>query len=654
MRYYVTFVALATTCLTASLASVRAEEAPAPKVTYDDQVLPIFREHCLTCHSQDTAKSDLALDNYGATMRGGASGEVIIAGDPDSSRLWNLVTHAEAPEMPPEQDKLPDAKLEVLKAWILGGALEKAGSVAKIKKKPTIDLKVGAGSGKPEGPVAMPEGLSRQPVVYTGRSSAITAIASSPWAPLVAVAGQKQILLYNSDTAALLGVLPFPEGMAYVLKFSRSGSLLLAGGGQAGKSGLVAVYDVKTGERVFQVGDELDCVLAADINNNHSLIALGGPRRMVRIYSAADGELLFELKKHTDWITALEFSPDGVLLATGDRNGGLFVWEADTAREYQNLAGHAGGITDVSWRLDSNVLASCSEDTTIKLWEMENGQQVKNWGAHGAGALTVDFTHDGRLVSGGRDRQVKIWDQNGAQTIAFEPFSDLAMEATFTHDGARAVGGDWSGEIRLWDVADGKLVAPLPANPPTLEMVSASLAEQSAALAATAAQAAAELAEAQKSAADKAAALTAAQEKAAALQAESETAEAARVAAETVLADKTAAAKAATDKAATTNAEEDKVLATQLEAERVAAEKDLTDKTAAAQTVVANLQAAKTEVEQLTAQKAAADQVVADKTPPAQTAAAQAADAKARAEQAAAEKAAYDQAQSAQASTAQQ
>jgi WD40 repeat protein len=444
--------------------------AAADKITYADHVQAIFREHCFTCHGQDTAKSDLALDSYGAVMRGGASGEVIEAGNVDGSRLWALVSHQEAPEMPPQQPKLADAKLAIIKQWIEGGALENAGATAKMKKKPTIDLAISAGSGKPTGPVAMPDPakVPRRPVVVTSRASAVTAIASSPWAPLVAVAGQKQIVLYNSDTAELAGVLPFPEGVAQVLKFSRTGSLLLAGGGRGGKQGLVAVYDVTTGERVFTVGDELDTVLAADINNNHTLIALGGPRRVARVYSAADGALVYEVKKHTDWITAVEFSPDGVLLATGDRSGGLFVWEADTGREYQGLTGHTGGITDVSWRDDSNLLASSSEDGTVRLWEMQNGSQVKNWGAHGGGTLSVDFTHDGRLASAGRDKTAKVWDANGGQVRAFEAFSDLAMEVTFTHDGARVVAGDWTGEIRLWDVADGKLVAKLVSNPPEL------------------------------------------------------------------------------------------------------------------------------------------------------------------------------------------
>jgi WD40 repeat protein len=170
----------------------------------------------------------------------------------------------------------------------------------------------------------------------------------------------------------------------------------------------------------------------------------------VKIYSVADGSLLHEIKKHTDWIYSLEFSPDGALLATADRGGGMFVWEAETAREYQNLKGHTAAITSLSWRVDGNLLASASEDGTIKLWEMEAGAQVKNWAAHGGGAAAVSFTHDGRLVSAGRDRLVKIWDANGAQQRAFDALPDLALQSVFTHNGARVVGGDWSGEVRMW------------------------------------------------------------------------------------------------------------------------------------------------------------------------------------------------------------
>src|SRR5947207_1914359 len=77
-------------------AAARADEAKPdekamPKVTYEENVQAIFRQHCFSCHGQDNPKSDLRTDNYAALMRGGASGEVIEPGDIEASRLWKLV-----------------------------------------------------------------------------------------------------------------------------------------------------------------------------------------------------------------------------------------------------------------------------------------------------------------------------------------------------------------------------------------------------------------------------------------------------------------------------------------------------------------------------------------------------------------------------------
>ncbi len=215
-------------------ANVATAQQPAAKINYNDHVRPIFRQHCFKCHSQDRAESDLMLDNYAATMTGGAGGEVVAGGDLGGSRLWALVNHDEEPTMPPEQDKLPAAQLALIRQWIEGGLLENSGSVAVKKKSSSIEF-AGSSGGKPEGEPAMPSGLWKQPIRYTERAAALTALAASPWAPLVAVAGQQQIVFYHSDTGEMLGVLPFPEGVPYVLRFSRNGALLLAGGGRGGQ-----------------------------------------------------------------------------------------------------------------------------------------------------------------------------------------------------------------------------------------------------------------------------------------------------------------------------------------------------------------------------------------------------------------------------------
>src|SRR6266851_174769 len=280
-----------------------AEDKPAAKIAYQDQILPILRDKCLGCHNQDKKSGGLRLNTYSNLMAGGSSGEVIKPGEPDNSRLFLQVTHKREPFMPPKSEMLAKESLDTIREWIAGGALETARSKVAAVNAPKLDIALKSISkGKPDGPPPMPpDKLGLEPVVRTTRANALTALAASPWAPLVAVGGQKQVLLYHSDTLDLLGILPFPEGVPHVLKFSRTGTLFLAGGGRGGKSGRVVVWSVKTGERVIEVGDESDLVLAADISPDQTQIALGGPSKMIRIYATRDGKLLHEVKKHTDW-----------------------------------------------------------------------------------------------------------------------------------------------------------------------------------------------------------------------------------------------------------------------------------------------------------------------------------------------------------------
>lgn len=453
-------------CLIAAILGLRATAQDAPN--FEEHVKPIFRSSCNQCHNPDKAKGGLDMSSYAALMRGGSSGAAVVPGDPDGSALFLSMAHKKEPFMPKEGDMRPAAELDIIRKWIAGGLIERRGGVARKAESSNIgiDLKAVAG-GKPEGPPPMPE-FDSPPVFVSSRANAIKAMAASPWAPLVAIGGESQVVLYHSDSLDLLATLPFPEGTPVVLRFSRNAKLLLCGGGVGGQSGRVVLFDVAGGGRVAEVGDEYDTVLAADVSANQKLVALGGPQRVIRVFNTKDGEKAYEIRKHTEWVTAMEFSPDGILLASGDRNGGLFVWESDGGQPFYDLAGHQGAITKVSWRADGNVLASASEDGTVKLWNALDGKQLRSFTAHDGGVQSVEFARDGKLVTCGRDKSVKTWGADGKELRKITGFDDIATAAVFTHDAARVVAGDWRGAVKVFATSDGGLCGRLRANPPSI------------------------------------------------------------------------------------------------------------------------------------------------------------------------------------------
>ncbi len=444
--------------------------AAADKVTFDDHVMPIFQQSCLNCHNPDKAKGGLDLSTFAGTMKGGSGGKIVEPGDP-GSKLVGCVLQTASPKMPPEGERVPAAQIDILKQWVEGGLLENKNSAARKPSKPKFEAAMGADPAKkPEGPPPMPADVLLEPPVVTTRGSAVHALAVSPWAPLLAVTGQRQVLLHDTNTLDLVGILPFPEGDPVSLAFTPDARYLIVGGGTPGKSGLTVTFDVTKGTRLMTAAKEFDSILAADIKPTFDLVATGGPSKLLKIWKTETGEMIASVKKHTDWITALDISNDGVLLASGDRNGGVWVWETDTASEFHTLRAHQAGITGLAFRADSNILASASEDGTVRMWEMNGGGEVKKIDAHPGGVTAFAFGRDGTFITAGRDNKAKLWKADFNPHVAVAAtFPALPTAVALDVEAKKAFVADAAGTIRVFETAGGAALGEIQAAPPSIE-----------------------------------------------------------------------------------------------------------------------------------------------------------------------------------------
>jgi mono/diheme cytochrome c family protein len=102
----------------------RASDKPLPppaqgRVDFLRDVLPIFETRCVECHGPAKQRGKLRLDSLPGVRKGGASGEVVLAGQSAESLLIRHVVGSEdATRMPPKGETLTDQQVGILRRWI--------------------------------------------------------------------------------------------------------------------------------------------------------------------------------------------------------------------------------------------------------------------------------------------------------------------------------------------------------------------------------------------------------------------------------------------------------------------------------------------------------------------------------------------------------
>jgi mono/diheme cytochrome c family protein len=102
------------------------EVTPAPTATpggvamvsYKQQIQPILDRECVGCHG---GQAGLFMDSYDNLMAGGASGKVVIPGDPDGSDLVRSIKGQGQSRMPPGNATLAPSEIDMFVTWIAEG-----------------------------------------------------------------------------------------------------------------------------------------------------------------------------------------------------------------------------------------------------------------------------------------------------------------------------------------------------------------------------------------------------------------------------------------------------------------------------------------------------------------------------------------------------
>jgi mono/diheme cytochrome c family protein len=120
-------IAFGACLMIADVSTPSAQLCAAEPQSFSEDILPIFRGRCASCHQSGGAgyeKSGLDLTTYEGLMKGTKFGAMVVPRDPDSSNLMWLLDWRASPEvrMPHAKKKLSICDRNAIRAWIREGA----------------------------------------------------------------------------------------------------------------------------------------------------------------------------------------------------------------------------------------------------------------------------------------------------------------------------------------------------------------------------------------------------------------------------------------------------------------------------------------------------------------------------------------------------
>jgi WD40 repeat protein len=182
--------------------------------------------------------------------------------------------------------------------------------------------------------------------------------------------------------------------------------------------GDLAVVDLGDSREVFRRQLEYDPVYALAVAPDGRRVAVGFRSSRIQIIDAESGEMLQRLSGHRDAVYGLAWHGQHSLVS-GGKDKRVLYWDLGRQGTPWRVL-HQGDRTVTALAVDPHGarLAATLDEHTIGILSLPDGRVIERLAGHTAPAQVLAFADEGRrLISGGNDARVLVWDVSSSAPI---------------------------------------------------------------------------------------------------------------------------------------------------------------------------------------------------------------------------------------------
>jgi len=404
--------------------------------SYFRDVQPVLQRNCVGCHQPAMLSSGLDLTAYERFRAGGKRGPAFAPGSPAESLVVRFLSGETKPQMPLGAPALAKADLELVSEWI----------------------KAGARDDSPR------ETASNEPTAYH-QPPVITSMRFSPDGKILAVGGNREVLLHDVAGGVLLKRLPGKAERILSLAFSADGSLLVAGGGTPARFGELQFWNTASGTLSKSVLVCNDTLFGASLSPDGKKVAVGCTDNSVHVFDTSSGRELYKMSSHENWVLATVFGVDSKRFVSVGRDRAAKLVDAGSGQMLENLNQLRGELSAVARHPKQDLIVVGGDDRIPYIYTMdrtrnlkvgEESTLVRKLEAQDGAILALDWSPDGkRIAVAGAGSTVNVYDaESGAKALSCDGQTADIYVAQFSPDGALLATGGFDGKVRIYSAAD--------------------------------------------------------------------------------------------------------------------------------------------------------------------------------------------------------